>query len=678
MTGSEQHDGLVRVAAVVALAWGAVYLTWRVGWTYHGAQPALYAVLLVAEVVGWINLFLFTFLAWKVPRTRHPVARHQLSVDVLVPTYDEPTEVLRATLLGCRAMTYPHTTWLLDDGRRPEMAELAAELGARYLTRPDNSHAKAGNINAALPHLSGDLVAVLDADHVPLPHFLDALVGYFNDWKLVLVQAPHEFYNLDSIQHVAEDRHEQSLFFRIICPGKDRHNGAFWCGSGTIIRREPLMAIGGVQTATIAEDFHTTIVLHQQGWQTHYHDETLLLGLAPHDLDAFLLQRSRWARGNLRVFLTRQNPVIARGLKPMQRVSYFASLFHYFGGPQRLMLLSVLCATLVSGAMPMRGPAIMFAVLWAPWVVLSLIATKVLGRNVSGPLAATRHGWMTMGVYTGAMLSLAVPGAGKFKVTPKMGTDEGGLSTLHRLRLLTLCVATLFVATVARAASAIGWIHLSPMPLVAQVGSLVIAVVEMTVIFLVLRALVGRRQRRVIYRFPVDVRATVDDEVVRVVDLNHHGAGLLYSHPPEVGTELDLSLRLPGLDGSTHRVAVSGVVRAIVPTEDPAVRHVGVQFVDLTVEAENRILEYCHVLRPASVAADGAATTESAEGATVATPPQPASGRTAASTPAGIGGSAEAEVVAEPEVVADAAGDEVSFEHVAPVIRRRRRSGRAA
>lgn len=600
----------MRAIGVVALVWGAVYLIWRIGWTHQDAQPVLYGVLIVAEVVGWFNLFLFTFLAWRIPPTAHPPASPGYAIDVLVPTYDEPTEVLRATLLGCRAMNYPHTTWLLDDGRRPEMEELALELGANYVIRPDNSHAKAGNINHALPLLSGDLVAVLDADHVPLPHFLDALVGYFDDFKVVMVQAPHEFYNLDSIQHVAEDRHEQSLFFRIISPGKDRHNGAFWCGSGTMMRRQPLIDIGGVQTATIAEDFHTTILWHQQGWHTHYHDETLLLGLAPHDLDAFLLQRSRWARGNLKVFLTPQNPVVAKGLKPMQRLSYFASLFHYIGGPQRLALLVVLCATLVSGALPMRGAPIMFLALWAPWVVLSLYATRVLGRGVSGPLAATRHGWMTMGVYTGAFLSLAVPGAGKFKVTPKMGTDEGGLPTLHRLRLLTLCAVALVVATLVRIAAALDLISLPSMPMLALVGSIVIGCVELTVIGLVLRGLVRRRQRRVVYRFPVDVRADVDGEVVRVVDLNHHGAGLLYSHPPERGSELTVSLRLPTLDGSVRKVPVSGVVRAIVPTVDDGVFHVGLQFTELSVDAENAVLEYCHVLRPATMAADHVAEQE--------------------------------------------------------------------
>lgn len=600
----EDSPLLLRLVALLALAWGAAYLTWRIGWTHRGANPVMYGVLLVAELVGWVNLGLYAFLSWRVPPSLAPTPSPGRTVDVLVPTYDEPVEVLRATLLGCRALTYPHTTWLLDDGRRPGMAELAEELGARYVTREDNAHAKAGNINHALPLLDGELIAVLDADHVPLPHFIDALVGYFDDPDVVLAQAPHEFYNLDSVQHVAEDRHEQSLFFRVICPGKDRHDGVFWCGSGTMIRREPLVAIGGVQTATIAEDFHTTVVLHQQGWHTRYHNETLLLGLAPHDLDSFLLQRSRWARGNLRVFLTRQNPFWARGLRPMQRLSYFASLFHYFGGPQRLALLVVLWVALVAGILPLHGAPLLFGVLWAPWVVLSLVATKVLGRGWSGPIAATRHGWMTMGVYTGAVLSLVVPGAGRFKVTPKMGTDEGGWRTLLRLRLLTSCTLALAVAVGARAAATAGILELPSMPLFARIGTLVIGVVELAVIAAVLRGLVRRRQRRVVYRFPVDVRANVGSELVRVVDLNHHGAGILSSQPLHPGERIELSLRLPALDGSTARVDVPAVVRATTLADEPGVEHVGVEFDRLDVTTQNRILEYCHVLRPATVAAD--------------------------------------------------------------------------
>ena len=147
-------------------------------------------------------------------------------------------------------------------------------------------------------------------------------MGYFDDPSVALVQTPHDFGNHDSFQHFETGRHDQSMFFEVIMPGKDRHDGAFWCGSAAVILRHALEGIGGIATETVAEDFHTTIRLHGQGWHTRYHDETLVQGLAPHDLASFLLQRDRWARGNLAVLRTPENPVVAPGLTVKQRASY--------------------------------------------------------------------------------------------------------------------------------------------------------------------------------------------------------------------------------------------------------------------------------------------------------------------------------------------------------------------
>ena len=618
---------LIQAVAVAALAWGAAYLTWRIGWTWRDTNPVMFALLLTAELVGFANLAFFVHLAWRVPACEPRPATVQRSVDVLVPTYDEPVEVLRATLLGCAAIRHPHTTWLLDDGRRPEMRALAEELGVRYLTRPDNAHAKAGNINHALPLLDGELVAILDADHVPLPDFLDHLCGHFDDPDVVLVQAPHEFYNLDSVQHVEGEVHEQSLFFRVICPRKDESNSVFWCGSGTVIRRQALIEVGGVATETIAEDFHTTIKLHQRGWRTRYVNETLLLGLAPHDLSAFLLQRSRWARGNLRVFLTRQNPVIARHLSLRQRLSYLGSLMHYFGGPQRFALLSVLIATLFTGLLPLHGEPYQFAVLWAPWVVLSLAATKLLGRGYTGPVSATAFGWTTMGIYTTAAISLLVPSVGRFKVTPKGGTDEGGLRVLGFLRLLTAGTTALIMAVGARALATLGVIDLPPMPAFATAATLAIGAFELFVIVLVLRSLARHRQRRNAFRFPVDLMARCGRNLHRVVDLNTRGTGLLFTEEPERGHRLEVTIHVPGLDGGVHPVTVAGTVRSVRPGPDAGTHRVGVEFDGLDPEADRRILEYCHVLAPAQRATGGLAPQEVPTGA--AATPEPAGARAA-------------------------------------------------
>ncbi|MFV0316066.1 MAG: glycosyltransferase family 2 protein [Microthrixaceae bacterium] len=583
--------------AAIALAWGAAYLVWRTGWTHKGANPVLYAGLLVAELIGWVSLALYAFLAWRrVPCERVPVTTSR-SVDILVPTYDEPVEVLRATLLGCAAVRHAHRTWLLDDGGRPEMADLAASMGVEYLTRPDNTHAKAGNINHALGVVDAELIAVLDADHVPLPDFLDALVGHFDDPEVALVQAPHEFSNLDSVQHLTGEVHEQSLFFRVICPGKQRNDSVFWCGSGTVIRRRALVGVGGVCTKTIAEDFHTTLLLHADGWKTRYVDETVLLGLAPHDIDSFLLQRSRWARGNLRVLWTRQNPLWVRGLSPAQRVSYLGSLSHYFGGPQRMTMLAVLCATLLTGLLPLHGRPILFAVLWAPWVALSLLATKLLGRGHVGPLSATRFGWMTAGIYSGAVLGLLLPAVGGFKVTPKGGVDRGGIGILRRLPTLSIGVAVLASCWVARALATAGWATLDPMPGFAQTATLVIGAFEVAVMASVLVSVGRHRQLRGDYRVKVDLAARVGEQVVKVTDLTVSGAGLVLDSPRPVGSIFAMKLRLPGLDGDRHDLSLRARVRSCVRTPGGIVR-VGVEFVRPDTDTVERLIEFSRITMP--------------------------------------------------------------------------------
>ncbi len=375
------RDRLVRATAALALAWGSAYLVWRILDTSRGAQPVMFVVLYACEVFGLLALGSFAFLAWRVPAVRRPDIGWRPTVDVFVCTYDEGLDVLGATLVGCDRITYPHTTWVLDDGRRDEVCALAERFGARYLTRTTNEHAKAGNINEALRHTSGQVLLILDADHVPQPDILDATIGYFDDPSVAIVQTPHDFGNHDSFQHFETGRHDQSMFFEVIMPGKDRHDGAFWCGSAAVILRHALEGIGGIATETVAEDFHTTIRLHGEGWHSRYHDETLVQGLAPHDLASFLLQRDRWARGNLAVLRTPENPIVADGLSFKQRLSYLSSLLAYFVPLQRLALLGVLVAMLVSGRLPLHATVWQLALFWLPWVALDLGASTLLSRG---------------------------------------------------------------------------------------------------------------------------------------------------------------------------------------------------------------------------------------------------------------------------------------------------------
>jgi cellulose synthase/poly-beta-1,6-N-acetylglucosamine synthase-like glycosyltransferase len=597
----DAHPRLLRTVALFALVWMATYLTWRVGWSWHGASRWLWAPLLLAEGYGLWSLSVLTWFSWRLPGCERPPTTLGRTVDVYVCTYDEPVAVLRPTLAGCAALTYPHTTYVLDDGRRPEIAALAQEWGAEYLTRPDNAHAKAGNINHALPRTGGELVLALDADHVPLPDALDALVGYFDDPDVALVQTPHDFYNHDSIQHYDVGRHEQSVFYSVICPGKDRHGAAFWCGSGALIHRHALMEVGGVATDTIAEDFHTTIKFHRAGWKTRYHDEVLIQGLAPHDLAAYLLQRDRWARGNLAVFTTGESPLRAKELSRRQRLSYFASLSAYLAGPMRLLMLLTLAAVLWSGQLPLTASPLTLGLLWGPATLLSIMAGSALCRGYQRIADTTHFELCTAEIFTRALRCVVKPGRTVFRVTPKEGVDLGGAGALRQLPIVMGVAALLGSGLVLRVLDESGVNVLPNLHGMALWVVPVVGAVELRRMLRTLALVSRRRQLRMEYRMPLDapVIATAAGAegtalVGRARDISPSGIGLELPAPLERGACASATVELPTLSGGTASVALELQVQSCRPVGDGWAA--GTRIVGCDETDARRLVEYCYVV----------------------------------------------------------------------------------
>jgi cellulose synthase (UDP-forming) len=595
--GLIRREALIRTVALVAVLWGGVYLGWRAFDTWDRTDPALFILLYACELFGWAMLVSFCFLAWHIPASRRPFVEQPHSVDVIVCTYNEGLDVLEATLLGCSRIAYPHVTWVLDDGRRDSVRILADHLGARYVTRSDNLYAKAGNINHALGLLDGELLLVLDADHVPQPDILDATVGYFDDPEVAVVQTPHDFSNHDSFQHFETGRHDQSMFFDVILPGKDRHHSVYWCGSAAVIRREALVDVGGVATRTIAEDFHTTIKLHGRGWKTRYHGEVLVQGLAPQDLRSYLLQRDRWARGNLAVFKTAENPIVAHGLSPAQRVSYLSSLLGYFVPLQRLGLLVVLTTMLVSGQLPMHASLTGFLSFWLPWIALDMAASALLCRGRANLWDGTYSLLLTMGTFAAAVLSLLRPASSTFKVTPKDGIDDGGWRAVAQLRLVVAIAVVLGAALALRTLAAAGLVPLPDLSGAPLAIALALAVWEFGLVTASLVKVGRRRQLRHHYRAPTEVAGIIDGVIVRIVDLTPSGAGLVSPHAMAPGRPVDLVADLPMVDGTNYTTHLRLTVMDCRLDEDPD----GGWRVGGTIEPKGEgdraaLVEYCHVV----------------------------------------------------------------------------------
>jgi cellulose synthase (UDP-forming) len=598
----EHHPRTLRTVAGAALAWGGAWLAYRACFSWRGANPFAFAALVLVEGFNLLSLGLLTFAGWDRRQDTPRVAAPGWAVDIFVCTYDEPIEVVEATLAGCAALRYPHTTYLLDDGRREEMHTLASRWDARWITRPDNRHAKAGNINHALPRTDGDLIFFLDADHVPLPDALDLTVGYFSDPRVALVQSPHDFYNQDSVQHYEAGRHEQSLFFEVVCPGKDRHNASFWCGSATVVRRVALEEVGGVATETIAEDFHTTIKMHRRGWRTRYHNQVLVQGLAPVDLDGYLLQRDRWARGNLAVFRLPESPLRRNGLDIRQRIAYFASLFAYGAGFTYLLMLAVLIAALGGGVLPARAGEAELLGLWVPATLLAVSATIALCRGHMRLAESSRYTIVSAEIFARALRCAFFPSKTKFKVTPKEGVDTGGWPAVRRLRLVLVLSGLLGAALVWRVLALVHVVHARPLPGLATPLAIALAIWELSRIAATIRHVSRRRQRRRHFRFSCELPAVVATEqgaiqTATIADLSLAGLSLEADDRIEPGTPVRLATTVATVAGPYRSISIEAVVRSCRPVGDRAWR-LGIEITHMDDDSERELVTFCHVVHP--------------------------------------------------------------------------------
>jgi cellulose synthase (UDP-forming) len=74
---------------------------------------------------------------------------------------------------------------------------MARKLDVEYISRNDNEHRKAGNLNNALRQTSGDYILVLDCDFIPLKTLISRTLGFFNDQRVAIVQTPQQYFTPD-------------------------------------------------------------------------------------------------------------------------------------------------------------------------------------------------------------------------------------------------------------------------------------------------------------------------------------------------------------------------------------------------------------------------------------------------------------------------------------------------
>jgi cellulose synthase (UDP-forming) len=342
----------------VAASYLAIYLVY-LGWRFtiiSGDSIFLSLLYLFAEILGFILVFNIVARSWRYQYRKPKPVIHGLNVDVFVTTYKEPTHMIRRTVMAAKEIEYPHQTWILDDGKRPEIKKIAEELGVNYISREKNTHAKAGNLNFGLQHSKADFVMVFDADHMALPHALNMMLGFFIDEKVAMAQAPQEYYNDSAFQYMNCKKtgtlwHDQSFFYYIAQPCYDSINATSCLGTGVIYRRKALDEIGGIPVASLTEDTHTAIKIEKIGYKSVYLNETVAYGVASADLGEYYTTRKRWGHGNIQV-AKEEKFFSCKGLNFYSRLLHICTAMIYCEGWQQLIFLLIPIVTLVFGLPP--------------------------------------------------------------------------------------------------------------------------------------------------------------------------------------------------------------------------------------------------------------------------------------------------------------------------------------
>ena len=573
----EAFAQLVRILVILLAIFLSIrYLVWRTFHTLPTEDPLSFvagALLYLAEIYALVIMMLGAFV------TINPLRRSIIplpedtakwpSVDVLIPTYNESEELLEVTLLGALHLDYPRdkiNIYLLDDGgtlakrqqvdlvqanaahlRHRRLQALCQKLGVHYLTREKNESAKAGNINSALPHIHGDLVLIIVADHVLTTDFLRDTVGWFDrDSRLFLVQTPHFFINPDPIEkNLRTYEHmpsEQEMFYNNIQRGLDFWNSSFFCGSAALLRRRCLDEVGGVQGVTVTEDAETAVALHARGYHSAYIWKSMMAGLQPESFVSLVKQRVRWAQGMTQLLMLR-NPLRLPGLSWYQRLSYLnCMLFWLFPFPRIIFLLAPLAYLLLG--LHIYNVNLYQVMLYAlPHLVGGLIITDYLYGNAR---------WIFVSEFYELLLSLFMikpliqvmrsPRSPSFQVTAKGEVaDQDHISPLIRPVYWMLALVLCGIA------AGIWRYDAFPQDRDIILITLVWACFNLCMLLGALGALVERQQQRAIPRIPFEHAATLyaggkaiacatsDLSVsgVGVVLLDQQQAEHLLANPPE-------------------------------------------------------------------------------------------------------------------------------------------------
>ncbi|KXU92963.1 glycosyl transferase [Caballeronia megalochromosomata] len=296
-----------------------VFWSW---WLRPGHDVDAFRYAVNCAVLFWTTVipgyFVLVFSRARVPNRARAIPAGLRVAMVVTKAPSEPFSIVRTTLLAMLAQSYPHDTWLADEDPSEETIAWCARHGVHISTRknvadyhnaswPRRTRCKEGNLAYfydQFGYASYDFVAQLDADHVPQPGYLEAMLRPFDDPEVGYVSAPSICDSNASGSWAARGRlHAEAALHGALQAG---HNGGLaplCIGSHYAVRTKALRDIGGLGPE-LAEDHSTTLMMNAHGWRGIHALDAIASGEGPRTFADMVTQEYQWSK-SLAVILFR-------------------------------------------------------------------------------------------------------------------------------------------------------------------------------------------------------------------------------------------------------------------------------------------------------------------------------------------------------------------------------------
>ncbi len=396
-------------------------------------------------------------------------------VSLHVPAYNEPPEVVEATLRSLAELNYPNFEVLVIDNNTPgeevwrPLEKICRELGLhfRFLHLDKWPGYKSGALNFALTQTAPDaeVIGIIDADYLVSPHFLSDMVPFFADRAVAFVQTPQNYRDYQGNPFLEICQLAYKYFFAVSMPSRNEHNAIIFAGTMGLIRRSVLEEIGGWDEWCITEDAEASLRVLKRGYQSVYVNRAYGTGLMPYTFDGLKKQRFRWCFGGIQILKKHWQSLLpwSRWVDPDNRLTFAQRYFYLFGGLQWFTepLNLIFTIFLIAGALiqfsptggmlrPLTGPLIVMPgifLLIGLWRFLWVLRAS-LHLNIKDAFKAMTNFFSLGWTVTLACIQGLIRRGGVFMRTPKSRSNSDFIRGLQATQWETAIGSTCILCSI--------------------------------------------------------------------------------------------------------------------------------------------------------------------------------------------------------------------------------------